>query len=151
NVATIVPPILSEGFVNVVRPFQIWYTGHTGTREDSGNSKVEFTYEDRGDPQLHIRQGGLPFVADERLSHITTFVNTHEVKDYRLHYAGQSLSQIDKIFECTGRSATASCKPPTTFEYEQQAVYKEQADILKFDASSAAQLDANGDGVPDYL
>ena len=152
NLATAVPNILADGFVNVVRPLSIFYTEQTGS---PGNREVRFTYEDRGDPQIRIRQGGMPFVADQRLAHITTLVDGAEVKDYHLQYTSQTPSLIDSIYECTGTDSTAICKAPTVFRYQnqdqQKPMYKAHADLLSFDATEAAELDANGDGVPDFM
>jgi len=128
-----------------VRPKSIFYTGHGDT---PGNREVRFTYESRGDSAIHYHAGGLVSITEGRLRRITTFVDGVAVKNYRLGYkAEQDLSQLDHVSECTG-DADETCKPPTTFQYEAEPQFTRQN---PYDLAGGVQLDADGNGIPDYL
>ncbi len=144
NIAALLAGIFSSSVPTVVRPSLISYTGHGS---DLGNRHVRFSYETRTDRQLKFMQGGVPLMADARLSRITTFVSDVPVKNYHLVYGDGPVSQITKIFECT-RGDDTHCKPPTQFEYQTESGYTFG---LGPDIEDAGQLDANGDGFPDYL
>ena len=133
---------------SVVVPRAIAYTGHTGGTEIDGKREVHFDYEARTDPQLRFTQGGAPFVAAQRLSRITTFVDQVPVKNYHLQYVPGELSQVQKIFECAGGD-DSHCKPPTSFEYAHTGGFAR--DDVGVNLAAAGQLDINGDGLPDFM
>ncbi|HKO47649.1 MAG TPA: FG-GAP-like repeat-containing protein, partial [Polyangiaceae bacterium] len=133
---------------SVVLPRAIAYTGHAGSPEIDGKREVYFEYEARTDPQLRFTQGGAPFVAAQRLSRITTFVDHQPVKNYHLQYVPGDLSQVQKIFECAGGD-DSHCKAPTTFEYARSKGFAH--DEVGINLSAAGQLDMNGDGLPDFM
>ncbi len=149
NVSAETPAILSAGQPNMVRPSSIFYTGHTSeTDSDRGNREVRFSYEARSDPKVSFFQGGVASTTFERLSRITTYLKGDPVKNYHLIYKTDDLSQIEKIFECVGGDDT-HCKAPTEFGYQHESGFTLQT--THSDIVSAAQLDANGDGIPDFL
>jgi RHS repeat-associated protein len=137
----------------VVRPSSIFYTGRG---DASGNRKVVFGYEDRPDPELHYRQGGLASVVAHRLKTVSTAVNGVPARTYRLVYSNEDpasagdRSQIRQVFECAGAGGPSDvCKPPTTFAYKQEQGFSWHAPGL--DLTAGMQLDANGDGVNDFV
>ena len=132
----------------LVLPSAIAYTGHTGGQEIDGKREVRFDYEARTDSQLRFTQGGSPFVAAQRLSRITTFVDHEPVKNYRLKYLDGNLSKVQYIFECA-RGDDSKCKPPTKFDYAQTEGFN--LDKVGIDLAAAGQLDINGDGRPDFM
>ncbi len=128
------------------RVSRVEYTGHG---DDPGNRSVRFTYQAREDVHTTYLQGGLPWHVGQRLSQITTYVKDQPIKNYRLTYeAGSFQSQIEKISECEG-DAEARCKPPTTFEYAHESgfTFGEHG----YQLGAAIQLDANGDGIADFI
>jgi len=129
-----------------VRPSVISYTGYGG---QAGNREVRFTYEERTDPTLRFLQAGVATFSTERLVGISTFVKGEPAKDYKLAYRNQNASQIEEIFECAGGGGP--CKAPTHFDYVAESGFEEGMSPPSFDVFEGAQLDANGDGVPDYL
>ena len=131
---------------NYVRPKAIFYTGH-GSSE--GSREVRFDYENRFDGQINYAQGGAPMLLTHRLSQVTTFVKGDPIKNYRLSYKSQNLSQLTQVQECTQDTGTV-CKPPTQFEYEEESGAFEQA-ASNLTLENAGQLDVNGDGLPDFL
>jgi hypothetical protein len=153
-----VPAALSARFNggNAVRPDVISYTGHG---DDPGNREVKFMYENRADPQLMFLQGGVPMMAEQRLMRIVTYLKGKAVKNYHIGYeevAGVATSQISTISECTEDGDT-HCKNPTKFDYEDDSGFTLcDAEDKKTCSGpsitdSAGKLDANGDGIPDYL
>jgi RHS repeat-associated protein len=140
------------GVSNLIKPKSIHYTGHGHTE---GTRTVTFGYEARPDPQHKVLQGGVAFMADERLNRVDTSVDGRPVKSYRLQYEnvgpGSPVSRISDIFECTGNSST-SCKNPTHFEYEavDMSYALGTAPNLASD-ETAGKLEVTGDGIPDYL
>ncbi|MEO8902260.1 MAG: SpvB/TcaC N-terminal domain-containing protein, partial [Polyangiaceae bacterium] len=145
NLPMAVPLPLTKAPTHVVRPSSVAYTGHGSV---AGTREVRFSYEARMDPQLSFTQGGSPFVVQQRLSRVTTFVNNVAVKNYKLQYAVADLSQVEKIFECAGGD-DSRCKAPTTFQYihEQGFGFQDVGANLQ----AGGQLDINGDGIPDFL
>jgi RHS repeat-associated protein len=144
---------LAQFSPNLVRPESISYTGH-GTI--AGNRHVTFSYEERADKQIGFLQGGVTANSPQRLSTITTFIKNVPVKNYRLQYKAQTLSQVEKIFECAGADDPASpgarCKKPTEFHYIQTPYgFSPQYGDVDLDLSTAGQLDLNGDGIVDFL
>jgi RHS repeat-associated protein len=139
------PSHLSARFHGVVRPVRIAYTGHG---ESVGNREVRFFYETRTDPQVGFVQGGVASNSTERLARIVTYVAGSPVKNYRLQYGDGIASQVQKIYECA-RDDDSICKAPTTFEYQQESGFT--FENAAPDLTTAGQLDANGDGIPDFL
>jgi RHS repeat-associated protein len=139
------PSHLSARFHGVVRPAAIAYTGHGDT---VGNREVRFFYETRTDPQIGFVQGGVASNSTERLARVVTYVAGTPVKNYRLQYGEGISSQVQKIFECAGEGESI-CKAPTTFEYQQESGFT----LFNTGPSlgTAGQLDADGDGRPDFL
>ncbi len=133
-------------YPGAARPSVVSYTGHG---EAAGNREVRFTYESRQDPSLRYFQGGLAAMTTERLSRITTYVNAEPVKNYRLDYRPQVLSQVQAIAECAGGDDTV-CKPSTKFGYVEESGF-EEIKFAPFIANSSSQLDVNGDGFPDFI
>jgi RHS repeat-associated protein len=139
------------GVANLIKPLVINYTGHGHT---GGTRVVIFGYEARPDPQHRVLQGGVAFMADQRLNHIYTFVDGMAVKNYHLQYENvgpaSPVSRISDIFECTG--VANDCKNPTHFDYEavDTSYALGDAPLLASD-ESAGKLDVTGDGIPDYL
>jgi len=148
NLAMAMPDSQTVAPNSVVLPSVIAYTGHTGETEIAGKREVHFDYEARTDPQLRFTQGGAPFVAAQRLSRITTFVDRKAVKNYHLLYVPGNLSQVQKIFECAGGD-DSHCKQPTTFEYAHTGGFA--YDEVGTNLAAAGQLDINGDGLPDFM
>jgi hypothetical protein len=131
-----------------VRPARIAYTGIGNV---AGNREVRFRYGQRADQELRYMQGGLAKLIEERLEAITTFVKGEPVKNYRLRYAPdrpQTPSRVEGITECEG-DREERCKPETRFTYVEQSGF-EQGSFPVF-IPAAIQLDANGDGVPDFM
>jgi RHS repeat-associated protein len=145
NLPLSMPLTMTKGPTHVVRPSAIAYTGHGAF---AGNREVRFSYEGRMDPQLSFTQGGSPFVVAQRLSRVTTFVDSVPVKNYQLKYAVGELSQVDAISECAGGD-DSRCKAPTSFQYTHEQGFFYQ-DIGR-DLRAGGQLDINGDGIPDFL
>lgn len=137
--------LLVEDGLGVVRPKVISYTGHGATL---GNREVVFNYETRPDKEAKFHQGGVGTLARERLSAIATFVAGKSVKNYRLHYSETNRSQVDEITECEG-AGNNKCKTPTKFEYEKESGFV--ARPVSANIESAAQLDVDGNGIPDYF
>ncbi len=137
---------LSSGQPDVVRPLTVSYTGHGVS---PGNRLVQFDYETRDDPQIAFLQGGVSFFSPDRLSRIRTSVNGTPVKNYHLQYAPGTVSQVAQISECAGADDT-TCKAPTKFQYAEDHGFSTPFGLgLNF--ASAGQLDADGDGIPDFL
>jgi len=158
NLRIEVPAAAVAGVPNMVRPASIFYTGH-GLFD--GNREVRFDYENRSDAQISYGQGGVPLVVAYRLKQITTFVRGTAVKDYFLDYKSATVSQLTQIKECAAGTIEV-CKPPTVFEYipddprapaigesGQFSQLGGRLDLLAVEG--AAQLDVNGDGIPDFL
>jgi RHS repeat-associated protein len=139
--------MLAAGQRNVVRPWWISYTGHGGT---AGNRQVRFDYESRSDPQISFFQGGVSSFAADRLSRVTTLVDSLPVKNYHLQYGPGELSQVAQISECAGGD-DSTCKTPTKFEYRQEHGFAAPMPFDGADFATAGQLDADGDGAPDFL
>jgi RHS repeat-associated protein len=139
------PPELADGVPNLVQPQSIFYTGH-GSVE--GNREVRFDYDVRQDGQVSFAQGGVPLVAGHRLSSVKTYVKGKPVKNYRLVYKSESVSQVVAIKECA-RDSDALCKPPTTFEYVEESGFTPAP--MNYSVEDGGQLDMNGDGLPDFL
>src|SRR5690554_142245 len=141
-----VPAFLQAEIPTIVYPSKITYTGHG---ETEGNREVRFTYESTGSASVRFLQGGVPSYQAGSLARITTYVDGAAVKNYRLEYRSGDIKQIDRVFECVG-AADSVCKPPTEFEYLEESgfTYSQQYGT---DFVSAGQLDANGDGIPDFF
>jgi RHS repeat-associated protein len=132
---------------NIVHPRAITYTGHGNTL---GNRRVVFDYETRPDPTLRFLQGGVAWSVQDRLKQITTYVDQTPVKNYRLNYAqGKDFSQVESIKECEG-VADDTCKLPTSFQYESIAPEDGFEDVNAA-IDGRGQLDADGNGIPDYF
>jgi RHS repeat-associated protein len=149
NLLAEVPMLKMFDAPNIAVPRAISYTGH-GT--DKGNREVRFEYESRNDQQLSFLQGSTPVKTVNRLKRVVTYVHSRPVKNYRLDYAGQDLSQVRKIFECE-KDSFETCKLPTEFQYEETTGFTQEPPgaIVPGDIESAGQLDVNGDGLPDFL
>jgi RHS repeat-associated protein len=149
NLLAEMPMLLRFGVPNIAVPAAISYTGF-GTSK--GNREVRFEYEARSDDQLSFLQGSTPVKTTQRLKRVVTYVHSKPVRNYRLEYAEQDLSQVRKIFECEGDSIE-TCKPPTEFQYEQTTGFTQEPPgaFVPGDIESAGQLDVNGDGLPDFL
>ena len=79
---------------------------------------------------------------------MTTYVDGAAVKSYHLKYkAAQDLSQLETIAECAGEGE-GPCKAPTSFKYEADPPFTLGNG---YDLTDAVQLDANGDGIPDFV
>jgi hypothetical protein len=139
------PAQLPQLAASVVVPDAIFYTGN-GTTE--GDREVRFDYTSRVDSATRFVQGGVPMVAQYRLSRITTFAQGTAIKNYHLEYESELRSRVKKIHECVGANSD-TCKLPTEFEYVEDVGF-EAADTSAA-MRSGAQLDINGDGIPDYL
>jgi RHS repeat-associated protein len=133
-------------YPGAARPSVISYTGHGDV---AGNRQVRFAYESRQDPSVRYLQGGLAAMTTERLRRITTYVNWEPVRNYRLDYKLQELSQVEAIAECAGGDDSA-CKPRTTFEYVEESGF-EPIRFAPLVTNSSVQLDVNGDGFPDFI
>src|SRR5690606_28683477 len=146
NSQVAVPAFLKAEVPTLVYPSKITYTGHG---ETEGNREVRFTYESTGSASVRFLQGGVPSYQAGSLARITTYVDGAAVKNYRLEYRSGDIKQIDRVFECVG-AADSVCKPPTEFEYLEESgfTYSQQYGT---DFVSAGQLDANGDGIPDFF
>jgi hypothetical protein len=130
----------------IVTPKAVFYGGN-GASE--GDREVRFDYASRTDAVTRFAQGGVPMVASLRLKRITTFVQGRAVKNYRVEYESEARSLIKEIFECAGGDDTA-CKPPTAFDYIADVGFERDA-LRAGPADGGAQLDVNGDGIPDFL
>lgn len=152
NLRVEVPAAAASRVPNMVDPASIWYTGHGDTE---GNRELRFEYDNRVDALIGYGQGSVPRIVGHRLRQITTFVKGSPVRNYRLKYASDTLSQLTEVKECTKETDT-TCKSPTKFEYvgqggEESGLFTQPADLSSFNVQDAAQLDANGDGIPDFL
>jgi RHS repeat-associated protein len=139
------PAQLPQLPATVVAPKAIFYGGNGAS---DGDREVRFDYDARVDAVTRFAQAGVPLVASVRLGRITTFVQGRAVKNYRVQYESETRSLIKKVFECVG-SDDAICKPPTEFDYIADVGFESR--LSAGPASSGAQLDINGDGIPDYL
>jgi RHS repeat-associated protein len=108
---------------------------------------VLFEYEPRQDPAVTFQQGGLASIVNERLKKITTLVSGRAIRNYRLNYASGEVSQLESVTECEA-SLDLVCKRPTTFEYNHEVGFVQGPNALPI--LGAVQLDANGDGIPDF-
>lgn len=145
NALTSLPELLADRPASLVRPIAIAYTGHG---EQAGDREVRFEYEARPDQQLKFRQGGVAAATFSRLKRITTRIKGAAVNNLRLEYGSGSLSQISRIYECVNGDDT-NCKRPTKFDYVQESGFSSYQDGYGLDAGG--QLDANGDGIPDFF
>ncbi len=128
-----------------VIPSSITYTSHGNS---PGNRQVRFSYEPRPDRSLRFLQGGIADLKDQRLSRIITYVSNQPVKNYHLKYPATGPSELYQITECE-KDADTGCKAPTTFIYTtENATHFDPAVGSTIDMG--AQLDANGDGIPDF-
>jgi choice-of-anchor A domain-containing protein/RHS repeat-associated protein len=153
SIAAVLPNTIKKGFPNVVYPRSISYTGHGDT---AGNRSVQFAYEGRPDRQGSFFQGGVPYASNQRLKRITTYVGGAPAKSYKLKYGPGLQSQISAIYECADGDDSAGdadihCKSPTVFNYIAESGFEANSGSTGQDLSSAGQLDANGDGIPDFL
>ncbi len=143
------------------QPAAIFYTGFNTTQ---GDRKVEFVYETRpstngaNDQSSSYLAGGLTRQT-QRLTTIKTWVGTEAVREYRLNYGaavstttGRSL--LRSVQECALLSGVATCRPPTTFAWQEgQAKYAIQsypvlADLGVKRLDPVGDLD--GDGARDF-
>jgi RHS repeat-associated protein len=142
--------VAADSTVQFVRPSVIAYTGHgIGPGSTIGNREVRFAYASRVDDSLRYVQGAVGWLVDDRLEGITTFVDNVAVKSYWLDYKTDApLSQIESIRECEGNARTR-CKGATRFQYVEESGFTPGSYYAPI--SAAAQLDTNGDGIPDFL
>jgi RHS repeat-associated protein len=128
-------------------PSRIAYTGHNDT---AGNREVRFSYEQRSDGAFRFMQGGIAWLFGDRLNQITTYIDNKPVKNYFLYYPSGGPTQLNELFECDDTGAR--CKPPTKFTYTvEESSHFGFSNYQFFDLTSVAQLDANGDGIADFL
>jgi hypothetical protein len=129
----------------IVTPEAVFYGGNGAS---DGDREVRFAYDSRTDAVTRFAQGGVPMVASLRLKRVTTYVQGRAVKNYRVEYESAARSLIKQIFECVGSDET-TCKPPTEFEYLADVGFESVLPARA--ATNGAQLDVNGDGIPDFL
>ena len=147
NLQIDVPAANADGVPNAVVPKAIFYTGHG---ENRGTREVSFDYEHRVDPQLSYAQGGAPLAFRVKLQRITTKVHHAAVKNYRLEYEAGSSTQLKRVFECIGDSAT-TCKAPTEFQYKKESGFTQSDGVDTYHLRGAGSLDVDGDGRPDFM
>ncbi len=146
NLFANVPKEVRDKLPNLVRPSAIAYTGHGTT---VGTREVRLDYETRSDPGVSYLQGGVPHIYADRLSTITTYLDGAPVKNYRLEYGPGAVSQIAKVFECSGGDDTL-CKAPTQFEYARESGFSALSGHGRY-LETGARLDVNRDGIPDWF
>ncbi len=138
----------------VMQPLSIKYTG---TSAATGDREVRFIYEERPDPVVTFRHGGVPAPAMQRLARIATYAKKQPVQSYKIQYFEPVLgelaaSQVEKVTKCIGVSD--NCVSPTTFTYDQDVGFERsdwQDANHDLGAFQAYQFDADSNGIADLL
>lgn len=164
NYMTVEHDARKHGRYAILRPKKVWYTGHIdGTAPDT---LVEFHYERRPDITSGFRDG-IVFLNDDILKKISVSLGELPVREYRLEQTALragGASMLTRLEECVPTFEGGTdfvCKPPTKFDYEEDAVgltegipigfHPNAPGSAQFDVIPDLPLDMDGDGVDDLL